>query len=140
MPAFHDLLSLCSAFYVQDDNTTVIADGFGVLNALKETHLLLTEGAHNQYGDLPWTARVEMLMYQWVLARPEMRDFLPRRTMVVYPEPWIGPILSTPSSVQRAVQCCDEVLYLMSKSQVSTSASTVSPVCRCHRRDEGQTR
>ena len=39
-------------------------------------HLLLAEGAHNQFGDLPWTARAEMLMQQWLLARPEMRDFL----------------------------------------------------------------
>ena len=92
MQAFHHLLSLCSAFYMQDDNTTVIADGFGVLNALKETHLLLTEGAHNQYGDLPWTARHEMLMYQWMLSRSEMQNFLPRRTMVVYPEAWIGSV------------------------------------------------
>lgn len=90
--AFHHLLSLCSTFYTQDDNTTVIADGFGVLNALKEVHLLLTEGAHNQYGDLPWTARHEMLMYQWILARPEMREFLPTRTMVAYPEPWIASV------------------------------------------------
>ena len=52
----------------RDDDTTVIADGFGVLNALKETHLLLTQGAHNQYGDLPWTARHEMLMNQWILS------------------------------------------------------------------------
>lgn len=92
MQAFHRLVTLCAQFYEQDDNTTVIADGFGVLNALKETHLLLTEGAHNQYGDLPWTARHEMLMYQWILSRPEMREVLPTRTMVVYPEPWIGRI------------------------------------------------
>ncbi len=92
MPAFHNLLSLCSVFYEQDDNTTVIADGFGVLNALKETHLLLTEGAHNQYGELPWTARHEMLMYQWILSRSEMQVFLPGRTMVVYPEPWISAV------------------------------------------------
>jgi hypothetical protein len=92
MSTFHHLLSLCSAFYEQDDNTTVIADGFGVLNALKSTHLLLTEGAHNQYGDLPWTARHEMLMYQWILSRPEMRSFLPTRTMVVYPEGWIASV------------------------------------------------
>ena len=45
----------------------------------REVHLLLAEGAHNQYGDLPWTARQEMLMQQWLLARPEMREFLPRR-------------------------------------------------------------
>jgi hypothetical protein len=90
--AFHNLLSTCAEFYANDDQTTVIADPFPVLNALKETHLLLTEGAHNQYGDLPWTARHEMLMYQWILSRPEMREFLPSRAMVVYPEPWIAPV------------------------------------------------
>lgn len=87
--AFHNLLALCEDFYRSDDDATVIADGFSVLNALKETHLLLTESAHNQYGDLPWTARQEMLMVQWILARPEMREFLPTRTMVAYPEPWM---------------------------------------------------
>ena len=48
----------------------MVADGFPLLNALKEVHILLTQGAHNQYGDLPWTARQEMLMQQWMLARP----------------------------------------------------------------------
>src|SRR6185436_19057194 len=61
-------------------------------NALKETHLLLTQGAHNQYGDLPWTARHEMLMSQWILARPEMREFLPSRIMVDSPEGWMDPV------------------------------------------------
>lgn len=89
MEAFHHLMALASTFYAQDDNTTVIADGFPVLNALKETHLLLTQGAHNQYGDLPWTARHEMLMGEWILARPELKDFLATRTMVAYPEPWM---------------------------------------------------
>jgi hypothetical protein len=89
---FHNLLAMCAEFYFNEDQTTVIADPFPVLNALKETHLLLTEGAHNQYGDLPWTARHEMLMYQYILSRPEVREFLPLRTMVVYPEPWIGPV------------------------------------------------
>jgi hypothetical protein len=90
--AFHHLLALCWEFHRQDDDTTVIADGFGVLNALKEVHLLLTEGQHNQYGDLPWTARHEMLMQQWILARPEMREFLSTRTMVAHPEGWMGPV------------------------------------------------
>jgi hypothetical protein len=63
-----------------------------VLNALKEVHLLLTEGAHNQFGDLPWTARHEMLMQQWILSRPEMRDFLASRTMVAHPETWMAPV------------------------------------------------
>ncbi|WP_093606226.1 hypothetical protein [Lentzea waywayandensis] len=87
--AFHHLLKLASVFYLHDDDTTRIADGFGVLNALKETHLLLTQGAHNQYGDMPFASRHEMLMHQWILARPEMRDFLPTRTMVAYPEAWM---------------------------------------------------
>jgi hypothetical protein len=52
-------------------------------------HLLLAEGAHNQFGDLPWTARVEMLVQQWLLARPEMRDFLQSRPMVPYAEQWM---------------------------------------------------
>jgi hypothetical protein len=89
LEAFHNLLFLCSIFYKEDDDTTVVADGFPVLNALKEVHLLLTQGAHNQYGDLPWTARQEMLMQEWMLARPEFREFLPSRVMVDYPEPWM---------------------------------------------------
>jgi hypothetical protein len=87
--AFHNLLYLASAFYKEDDDTTVIADGFPLLNALKEVHLILTEGSHNQYGDLPSAARQEMLMQEWVLARPEMREFLPTRVMVAYSEPWM---------------------------------------------------
>lgn len=89
LEAFHNLLFLCSIFYKEDDDTTVVADGFPILNALKEVHLLLTQGAHNQYGDLPWTARQEMLMQEWLLARPEFREYLPSRIMVDYPEPWM---------------------------------------------------
>lgn len=87
--ALHNLMHLCSVFYRQDDDTTVVADGFPLLNGLKEVHLLLTQGASNQYGDLPWTARQEMLMQQWLLARPEFREYLPRRVMVDYPETWM---------------------------------------------------
>ena len=87
--AFHNLLHLAAVFYQKDDDTTVLADAFPVLNALKEVHLILSQGAHNQFGDLPVTARVEMLMQQWILARPEFADFLPTRAMVAYPEPWM---------------------------------------------------
>lgn len=90
--AFHNLLYLCHRFYQEDNDTTVISDAFPVLNSLKEVHLLLAEGAHNQFGDLPWTARVEMLVQQWMLARPEMRDFLAGRYMVPYEEPWMGQV------------------------------------------------
>jgi hypothetical protein len=34
-------------------------------------------------------ARQEMLMQEWILARPEMREFLPTRVMVAYAEPWM---------------------------------------------------
>jgi hypothetical protein len=87
--AFHNLLYLCSVFYKEDDDTTVVADGFPLLNALKEVHIILTEGSHNQYGDMPSMARQEMLMQEWILARPEMREFLPTRLMVAYAEPWM---------------------------------------------------
>ena len=90
LEAFHNILYLCSIFFKEDDDTTVIADAFPVLNALKEVHLLLAEGAHNQFGDLPSTARQEMLIQQWLLARPEFREFLPSRVMVAYPEPWMS--------------------------------------------------
>jgi hypothetical protein len=87
--AFHYLLRLCAVFFRQDDDTTVKADAFPVLNALKEVHLILSQGAHNQFGDLTSTARIEMLMQAWLLARPEFREFLPTRIMVAYPEPWM---------------------------------------------------
>lgn len=90
--AFHNLLHRAAVFYQEDADTTVISDGFPLLNALKEVHLLLSEGAHNQFGDLPWTARAEMLTMEWLLARPEMRDFLRGRAMVPYREPWMGAV------------------------------------------------
>jgi hypothetical protein len=89
LSAFHHLLHLCATFYREDDDTTVIADGFPLLNALREVHLILAHGAHNQFGDLPWAARVEMLIQQWLLARPEMREFIGGRVMVPYREAWM---------------------------------------------------
>ena len=89
LEAFHQLLHQCSLFYGQDDNTTVVADGFPVLNALKEVHLILSEGAGNQFGGVTTTARIEMLTQLWLLARPEFREYLPTRIMVAYPESWM---------------------------------------------------
>ncbi|MBB5191064.1 hypothetical protein HNQ50_001787 [Silvimonas terrae] len=94
LEAFHTLLNLCVPFFRQADDTTVVPDGFPLLNALREVHLILSEGAHNQFRDLPTTARVEMMMQQWLLARPEFREFLPRRAMVAYPEPWMHSVES----------------------------------------------
>jgi hypothetical protein len=89
LEAFHGLLHQAALFYERDANTTIIADGFPLLNALREVHMILAEGAHNQFRDLPWTARVEMLVQQWLLARHEMREFLGGRAMVPYAEPWM---------------------------------------------------
>ena len=67
LEAFHTLLSITSAFYKRDDDTTIVADGFPVLNGLKEAHLILSQGAHpTSSADLPSTARIEMLMQQWI--------------------------------------------------------------------------
>ena len=90
--AFHNLLYRTAGFYREDADTTVIADGFSLLSSLREVHLLLAEGAHNQFGDLPWTSRAEMLMMQWLLGRPEMREFLRGRAMVPYSERWMGQV------------------------------------------------
>jgi hypothetical protein len=90
--AFHNLLHQCAQFYQQEADTTVVADGFPLLNSLKELHLILAEGAHNQFGDLPWTSRAEMLIQQWLLARPEMRTFLQGRAMVPYRQKWMGQV------------------------------------------------
>jgi hypothetical protein len=46
----------------------------------------MAEGAHNQFGDLPWTARAGMLMEQWILSRPEIRKSLQSRHMVPHRE------------------------------------------------------
>lgn len=90
--AFHNLLNRAAIFFKADSDTTLVADAFPLLNALKEVHLVLAEGAHNQFGDLPWTARAEMLNMQWFLSRTEIREFLRGRHMVPYQEPWMGAV------------------------------------------------
>ena len=92
LEAFHNLLYRTAMFYREDDDTTVVANAFSVLNALRDVHIILAEGAHNQFGDLPWTARREMLIMQWLLARPEIREFLRGRYMVPYHERWMGAV------------------------------------------------
>jgi len=89
LEAFHRLLYLCSTYFKELDNTTVYADALPVKNALRDVHVILAEGAHNQYGDLVWVARREMYIEQFILARREMREFLPGLSMVPYREPWM---------------------------------------------------
>ena len=87
--AFHELMYQAYVFYKDDDIATVQADPFPVLNALRELHFVLGESMHNQFGDLPTQARAEMLVQQWLLSRPEIREFLRGRAGVPYPEPWM---------------------------------------------------
>ena len=90
--AYHQLLYLCTVFFKQGNDTAVSDNGLPVLKALKEVHLVLAEGAHNQFGDLSWTARAEMLMEQWMLSQPEIRQFLQSRPMVPYRESWMAQV------------------------------------------------
>ncbi len=89
LEAFHSLLHICCGYFKEVDDTTVVADPFPVKNALRELHLVLSEGGTNQYGDLPWTSRVEMYTIKWILGQPEMKDFLRGRPMVRYQESWM---------------------------------------------------
>jgi hypothetical protein len=88
--AFHNLLYVTGRFYKEADDKTISADAFPLLNALRELHLILAQGAHNQFGDLPWTARVEMLIQKWLLSRTEIREFLGGAPMVPYKEAWMA--------------------------------------------------
>jgi hypothetical protein len=97
--AFHNLLNKCADYYRAKQDTTVDPDGYPILHAIQELNLILAQGAHNQFGDLAWTARVEMLMQEWVMARPEMRDFLQSRAMVPYKEAWM-PQVDTMKTMQ----------------------------------------
>jgi hypothetical protein len=89
LEAFHNLLYQCSQFFKQDDQTTIIPDAYPLLNSLKEVHLILAQGANNAFGDFAWTARVETLVMQFIMAQPAMADFLQRRVMVPYHEAWM---------------------------------------------------
>ncbi len=90
--AFHTLLHQTAVFYDRAANLTVRADAFPLLNALREVHLILAEGAHNQFRQMPWTSRVEMLIQQWLLGRREVRDFLGGRPSVPYTEVWMSSV------------------------------------------------
>jgi hypothetical protein len=92
LESFHTLLHQAAVFYDRASNLTVRADAFPLLNALRDVHLVLAEGAHNQFRELPWEARVEMLVQQWLLSRSEIRDFLGGRPAVPYTEEWMRPV------------------------------------------------
>ena len=89
LEAFHSLLNACHHFYKEHNDKTVDADAFPLLSNLRELHLVLAHGANNQFADASLAARIETLDVQWMLAQPEMREFLGGRTMVPYDEDWM---------------------------------------------------
>jgi hypothetical protein len=92
LQAFHNLLYRAATFYRDAQNLMMKPDGYPLLQAIQAVHLLLAEGAHNQWGDLPSTARGEMLIQQWLMSRREMQDVLQTPAMVPYDEGWMGPV------------------------------------------------
>ncbi|MDQ0118108.1 hypothetical protein J2T22_001285 [Pseudarthrobacter defluvii] len=90
LDAFHSLLNACHRYYKEFSDKTVDADAFPLLSNLQELHLVLAAGANNQFADVSLSARIETLDVQWMLAQPEMREFLGGRTMVPYQEEWMG--------------------------------------------------
>ncbi|MBC7772443.1 MAG: hypothetical protein H7210_08110 [Pyrinomonadaceae bacterium] len=90
LESFHNLLRECSRYYKAITNTFIVPDTYPALNCLRELQIILTEGMHNQYGDLPSTSRAEILMQQWLMGRPEMLQFVGQRVMVPHPENWMG--------------------------------------------------
>ena len=97
--AFHNLLSLCSRFFESDNDTTNVANGASLLHALNEVNHSLAQGSHNQFGDLPGTARAEMMLQQWILARPELHAFLGSRESAPASEAWM-PQVDTMKNLQ----------------------------------------
>lgn len=88
--AFNHLLYLAASFYKDFDNKTISPDAFPLRNGLKEVHLILSSGATNQYKSVPFTSRVEMLIEQWLLSRPELGEFLGNQVMTPYEEKWMS--------------------------------------------------
>ncbi|HYF15043.1 MAG TPA: hypothetical protein VD971_08245 [Phycisphaerales bacterium] len=89
LDAFHRLLNGAARYYQLSMNTTMQADAYPSLHAIKEVSLILEEGMHNQYTELPKMARAEMLIQQAFLAQPDFRFFLGGRPSITYPEPWM---------------------------------------------------
>jgi hypothetical protein len=89
LSAFHNLLNATYRFYKERDDKTVDADAFPLLSSLQELHLVLAYGAHNQFPAIALRTRREFLTMQWILAQPEMREFLGGPTMVPQEEQWM---------------------------------------------------
>ncbi|MDO7866772.1 hypothetical protein [Nocardioides jiangxiensis] len=89
LPAFHQVLFLAHQYFKELDDLTIQADSFPLYRALRDCHIVLSQGSQNQYGEMAVAARAEFLVMQDILAEPQMREFLGGRPMTPYPEPWM---------------------------------------------------
>lgn len=89
LPAFHQVLFLAHQYFKELDDLTVQADAFPLYRALRDCHIVLSQGSQNQYGEMAVAARAEFLVMQDILAEPQMREFLGGRPMTPYPEDWM---------------------------------------------------
>ncbi len=99
LESFHQVLHQAHLFYKERDDLTVNADPFPLYQAIRDCHLALSYGTHNQYGEMAVTARAEFLVMQFLLRQPQMGDFLGGRPMTPYPEPWMDRV-DTMRSIQ----------------------------------------
>jgi hypothetical protein len=86
---FHQVLYLAHRYFKELDDLTVQADAFPLYRALRDCHIVLSQGSQNQYGEMAVAARAEFLVMQSILAEPQMREFLGGRPMTPYPETWM---------------------------------------------------
>jgi len=86
---FHQVLYLAHRYFKELDDLTVQADAFPLYRALRDCHIVLSQGTQNQYGEMAVAARAEFLVMQSILAEPQMREFLGGRPMTPYPETWM---------------------------------------------------
>jgi hypothetical protein len=97
---YHSLLNTAAQFYKQYDDRFVNEDARPVLNALRQLHLILAEGAHNRFAALTEQVRVEMMVFQRILAKDEFRQFLGGRLLLPLPEPWMDRLESLRTTLQ----------------------------------------
>ncbi|SDS94699.1 hypothetical protein SAMN04488543_2697 [Friedmanniella luteola] len=89
LESFHQILHQAHIYFKESDDLTVNADPFPLYRSLRECHLIVSQGSHNQYGEMAVTARADFLTMQTLLAQPPMREFLGGRPMTPYPEDWM---------------------------------------------------
>lgn len=97
LSAFHQVLHTAHVYFKEADDLTMNADPYPLSQALRDCHLVLSQGSQNQYNEMAVTARAEFLVLQSILAEREMREFLGGRPMTPYPEAWMDRVDSMKS-------------------------------------------